>query len=305
MRKEILNRPDVGSIKIFDTFKNESGRKDVILIKQNNQKKIVRIGEARPDYFFSDGYQGEYLVIPKIYEINKQEIVYEIEEYLEGPTLWKKLGRSNSFFLPEDLWDLLFSAFWEFQSVAKELPFEQKMTIEKVIKHFDKAKELIPDQKETLSLIKKLESKWNSSYPSKWKFALDNLIYIKDKKIGFIDNDNVGSRFLGYDLGWVIWPGWVHMRTKDYRNRFDQYIKYLKSIEKRFARSCPSNLDLDEKLSDAFWLAIFERIIGALYDVVNQTKHLAPARIIKNSVKEKEHTNFLVRLLKVVSDRLE
>ncbi|MBU0707928.1 hypothetical protein KKG41_06170, partial [Patescibacteria group bacterium] len=262
-----------------------------------------RIGETRPGCFYLNGHKGEHFVVPKIIERSDQGSIYEIEEYLAGPTLWDKYGQEGEFVLSDKLWDLLLSAFWEFQTVTSQLPLEKKYSIKNIIKHFEKAKKIIPDHHVVLEFISKHEAEWSSSFPSKWKFALDNLILTKDNKVGLIDNVNVGLRFLSYDIGWIIWPGWVHMSTEQYDSSIKEYISYLDLIEKKFYITCPQDFQYIQHVKKYYWLSIFERIIGSLYDVVNQTKHLKSAGIIKGSQREKLHVQFLLKLLGIVLKR--
>lgn len=303
-RSELLKRLGFDVLHVYDTFEKESGHKDVFLAGNAKEKAIVRVGEARPAGFFPEGYQGKSIRIPKLIEHNLANVPYEVEEYIDGVVLTDKahVDKDRGEIARETL-AIAIGAFWELQSIGRTLPLDQKFTIEKIWKHLEKAKTLLPDEQRIRALIASREAFWNGSYPSKWKFSLDNLMLV-DGKVAFIDNINVGLRFLGYDIGWLIWPSWVHLSPEHAENHFDDYLVYLNGIHAMFCNAQPDDLRCDTDVSEAFWLTILERIIGALYDVENETRHLGQAGITRGSMQEKGHVAFLLQLHEYVPRQL-
>ncbi|MFH1171699.1 MAG: hypothetical protein V1778_04130, partial [bacterium] len=175
---------------------------------------------------------------------------------------------------------------------------------EKINKHFAQAETLLSDALTVRKLIDRHADFWSGHYPSKWKFALDNLLLTKDRKAAFIDNVNIGSRFLCYDLGWIIWPMWLHMSDAAFLQPVGSHIDYLVSVCTQLQAAQPSTLSLRDSLEEAFWLTVFERCIGALFDVVNQTKHLASSGLAEQNARREHHQQFLLALLNEVVVRL-
>ncbi|MEK7167361.1 MAG: hypothetical protein AAB732_03030 [Patescibacteria group bacterium] len=275
LRLILAQQKEFKVIEIFDTINKTSGEKDVSLCENKNGKKLIlRIGEMRPLNFFPNGFKGQHFIIPKIYERQEDKIPYEIEEYLQGK-LVSDLDKQQSVTgkIDSQIIKKLLAAFWEFQRVARNINLEQKFEKEKILKHFDKAKSLLDNPQIIQKLIEQYGNFWNASYPSKWKFATDNLIIIPDGRIGFIDNVGAGLRYFGYDLGWLLWPRWVEMETK----RFDDvkdHLQYLEQFMKQIRNTAPSQMEFKNFDNKKFWLVIFERLIGNIYDVACNTRHL-------------------------------
>ncbi|MFH1534854.1 MAG: hypothetical protein ABIF80_02620 [Patescibacteria group bacterium] len=196
------------------------------------------------------------------------------------------------------LLEKLLSAFWEFQTIGKKVTLEQKFTIEKVKNHLRKTKNLLNNYSEIESMVNKYQDFWNTGYPSKWKFAPDNLILTRDSKIGLIDNSNVGLRYFGYDLGWLIWPRWVLMKTECY-DKIEEQLEYLDNFSKKLLKTVPINHTAIE-IEQYFWLMIMERLIGMFFDVANNTKHIKRWAIGPegDAKRTKKYLYFLESLLK-------
>lgn len=306
-KKAIIQQKGLTILSVFDTFGKTSGKKDVSLCKTKEGKKIIlRVGEVRTQGFFPEGFTGKYLRIPKIFERHLGDIPYELEEYLKGPHVGEldrvsqRQGR-----ISDKLLDKLIAAFWEFQQVGQKVSLEKKFKKEKLFNYFNKAKKLIKNSDNVYKVIIDNENFWGGAHPAKWKYSLDNLIMTPDQKIGFIDNAGVGLRYFGYDLGWLIWPQWFYIET-DHYSAVNKHVKYLEHFIVKVVKTAPSNFTKQKNLEKYCWLVIFERLVGALFDMVNQTIHLShwgmgpddpPAR-------QEKHVRFLNKLLKVVIEKL-
>ncbi len=309
-REELISTHGFKLLNVFDTFEKTSETKDVFLVEvKSGEKRIIRIGETRPHTFFPNGYMGKYLMIPRIFEIETTGLSYEIEEYIEGTMACDLNGNiSQKGEIKQEVLELLINAFWEFQTVGNQVPLTSFSVMEKVEKHFEKAKEFLPNPDEIKALILKQSEFLNTQYPSKWKYALDNLIITKEGKVCFIDNVNVGLRHFGYDLGWLIWPLWLHMKTEYYETHFDDHLRYLESVKELVKTKKPDDIEFSSFTIDhAFWFVVFERVIGALFDVGNQTRHLAENGIDNQEGRERteKHVQFLHKLLEYAKVRLD
>lgn len=298
-KEEIINAKNLSILHTYDTYKNESGRKDVSLcLDQSGDKIILRIGEVRPAGTFNSGYYGDNLIIPKLIEQNTISFPYELEEFVEGDlvsekdTKSKTDGRINSTLL-----DKLIAVYWEFQQICKTLPLKQTNTLDKILNHLEKSEKLINDYQQVESIILNNRDFWDRGFPSKWKFSLDNLIITKNNKIGLIDNAGIGLRYFGYDLGWLIWPLWVTMKTDNY-SKTDEHLEYLNYFCQKIAKTAPKDYAKID-INQSFWLMILERIIGMYYDLANNTKHLGKWSIGPNrdGNRTKKYLNFLRVLL--------
>jgi hypothetical protein len=298
-KKELVQSKALIVIRTFDTFENESGEKDVSLCKNSRGERfILRIGEVRTKQFFFKGYKGESLIIPKIFEQGLIGVPYELEEYLTGNLLSEVAVNGNEGGMKPGLLRKILSAFWEFQTIGKEMALEQSFSTDKVIEHLQKAKNLLKNYSEIETVIYQYRNFWNKGYPSKWKFAPDNLILTKNNKIGLIDNAKIGLRYFGYDLGWIIWPLWVTMKTENYR-KTNEHLEYLDDFSHRVAETAPKEYSKTD-VRKYFWLMILERIIGMYFDVADNTKHLerwaiGPGR---DSKRTKKYLSFLESVLK-------
>jgi len=275
-KKAVIQQKGLSILSVFDTFEKTSGKKDVSLCKTKEGEKIIlRVGEVRPQEFFPNGFTGKHLKIPKIFERHLSDIPYELEEYLKGPHVGE-LDRVSQLQgrISDILLDKLIAAFWEFQQIGQKVPLEKKFKKEKLLDYFNKAKKLIKNPDAVYKVIIDNENFWDGEYPSKWKYSLDNLIMTPDQKIGFIDNAGVGLRYFGYDLGWLIWPQWFYIET-DHYSAVSKHIKYLEHFIAKVIKVAPSSFTKQENLEKYCWLVIFERLVGASFDVVNQTVHLS------------------------------
>ncbi|MBI4653145.1 hypothetical protein HY750_02725 [Candidatus Kuenenbacteria bacterium] len=304
VRTVLSSQKKLKVIKVFDTIEKTSGEKDVSLCQtQDGNKVILRIGEIRPSSFFLNGFESKHFVIPKIYERQEAEIPYEIEEYLDGILVCDfDKQQSKTGKIDPKISKKLLATFWEFQYVAANIGLEQKFDKSKILKHFEKAKPLLQEPQLIQKLINQYENFWKGAYPSKWKFSTDNLIMMPGNKIGFIDNAEAGLRYFGYDLGWLLWPRWVEMETKHF-DEVNDHFKYLKQFMKQAYQMAPEKIENFEK---NFWLVIFDRLVGAIYDVACDTRHLNDWGMKKNGNKKRKekHLVFLNKLLALVVKKL-
>ena len=299
-RSVLCHRENLKVLEVFDTIVKTSGAKDVSLCQTENESKVIlRIGEIRPSVFFLDGFEGRYFVVPKIFERQENETPYEIEEYLEG-ILVGELDKQQAITgeIDTEISKRLIAAFWEFQQVARDIGLEQKFDISMILKHFDQAKPLLKEPELIQRLINQYKTFWEGAFPSKWKFATDNLIVVPDGRIGFIDNAGVGLRYFGYDLGWLLWPRWVEMETGRF-NEVDDHFKYLGQFMEQVRDIAPQKVGVIEDFDRKFWLVIFERLVGAIYDVARNVRHLDDWGMGKNGDEERKekHLAFLNELL--------
>lgn len=307
-RDEIIDRKRLKVLSTFDTFQKTSGKKDVSLCESPEGAQIIlRTGEVRPKTFFPNGFRGDYIVIPKIFESSLDKPSYELEEYLDG-SLVSDVDKKGSADGQIDLkiLDKLLSAFWEFQHIGQSLGLEQKFSIEKIHKRLEKARLFLNNPEVVKTITSENENFWAGTYPSKWKFAPDNLIITKDNKIGFIDNAKVGLRYFGYDLGMLIWPRWVEMKTENY-SKVEEHMKYLEKFKNMVLKKRPKGFDIAQNFEKCFWLMIFERLIGAIFDIARDVRHLADWGMGKNDPPERKqkHLKFLNSLLELVIAKLK
>ncbi|MBU1177962.1 hypothetical protein KJ903_01965 [Patescibacteria group bacterium] len=301
-RQKLLAEQQLTVIKEFDTADKENSHKDVTLCQNSaGQQLILRIGETRPLIFFPDGWQGENIYIPTVIFAGKiKKIPYEIEEFVAGPLLSdinNKTAKTGK--IQPDLLAKLIASFWEVQEICRKLPLESKFSSQKIEKHFILAQKILSKPNEIEKIMSRNNKFWSKLYPSKWKFALDNLILTANNKIALIDNAKVGLRYFGYDLGWLVWPLWLEMEEKNYK-KVAAHISYLeyfcKLVQKKRATSVKPPLDFNY----VFWLIIFERIIGAAYDIVNNTKYLKKL----SEQKIEKQRQFLNSLMKIVTEKI-
>lgn len=307
IRSTLTRQKELKVIDVFDTIDKTSGEKDVSLCQtRDGEKVILRIGEIRPRAFFLEGFEGKNFVVPKIYERQEGETPYEIEEYLPGilvSDLDKQQSRTGK--IDPQISEKLLAVFWEFQQVARDIELEQKFDKGKITKYFEKAKSLLDNPEAIQKFIDQYESFWKGTYPSKWKFSTDNLIMVSDGRIGFIDNAGVGLRYFAYDLGWLLWPRWVEMETEHF-NEVDDHFQYLKQFMKQAQEAAPrGEVDLDN-FERKFWLVIFERLIGSIYDVARNVRHFDDWGMGKDGDerRKEKHLAFLKGLLKRVIKKL-
>lgn len=307
-RGKLIKKNKFTVLRIFDTFGKEGERKDVILCQRRDGIKVIlRIGEVRPKIFFPQGYIGKYLVIPKILKRDFKDPPYEIEEYMEGKLISDAIRQRKDGRIDLEILKKLLNVFWEFQKVAKNLKLKHKFSKAKILEHFNKGLPFIRFPKDVKNIIDKNESFWNERWPSKWKFSPDNLILLaKNEKIAFIDNSKVGARFWGYDLGWLIWPLWPTMTTKNYSN-ISSYWKYLEKFKTMLIKQSPSYWSKKIDLQKMFYLIVFERLIGALFDVSRNVSYLADWGLSKNDAffRRKEYIKFLNKILEKIISKLK
>ncbi len=274
-RNSVVKEKNYSIVKIFDTIENTSGEKDVSLCKTTTGNLVIlRIGEIHPKNFFPNGYVGKNLVIPKLYESHNKDIIFEIEEYL-GNTMVSDVDMKNHLLgkVDDKILKKLIVTFWEFQIVASNIKLKKHGGNKIFIEHLKIAAPLLKSSETVKKIFTKNKNFWNELYPSKWKFATDNLLMLPNDKIGFIDNANVGLRYFAYDLGWIIWPRWVEMKTSQF-DKIDEHLVYLEKLMKLTKKMKPKQVKIDD-FEKKFWLMIFQRLVGAIFDVARNVRHLA------------------------------
>jgi len=302
IRKSIISKKNYKLVKIFDSVEKTSGEKDVSLCKTVEGKLVIlRVGEIHPKTFFPDGYVGKNLVIPKLYESNDKNIIYEIEEALSGKMICDVDMKNHlTGKIDEKILRKLFAAFWEFQIIARNVKLKQKGNKNNLFEHLKLAEPLLQSSARIKKIINDNNDFWKDLYPSKWKFATDNLLILPNNKIGFIDNVNVGLRYFAYDLGWLIWPRWVEMKTVKF-DQVDEQLIYLKKFLSLVKKTKPKQIKISN-LEKKFWLMIMHRLIGAIADVARNVRHLADWNMGDGGSKKRteKHLKFLNALLEEV-----
>lgn len=300
LRNLLTERHGLQIDEVFDTFLKTDGKKDVLLCRRDaGERVILRIGELRSPALPIEGYEGKYIRIPKLIGMGKDPVPYEIEEYIHGSMAFQaNLDEGPEGRIHTELLEKLIAAYWEFYAFAESLPLEAKDVSEKIHTHFEGASHLFQYADDVQNVMVRYESFWHGQYPSKWKFSLDNLVILPDGKIGFIDNGNIGLRYFGYDIGWLIWPRWIEMKTEQYDDPLG-HIEWLEEVLDQWARTMPEDIHpplLDER---CFWLIVFERLVGAVYDIANNTRHLYEWRLAAGGDEERrrKHLMFLQVLL--------
>lgn len=304
-RERVLTENHLTLETVFDTFVKESGAKDVVAAKtQEGSRVIVRLGERRASWFFPEGFSGTSTRIPKLITSGGDRIPFEIEEAIDG-TMMIELDRATESVgkLGDATLAKLATAFWEFQPVTAQLPLEPMYSLtnaEKFIAKLDP--ELVPTIVDTAQRHRDF---FETLYPSKWKFATDNLILDADGRVAFIDNVKVGKRYFGYDIGWIIWPPWLHMSVEAYAD-VDGHLAYLDHVKEIFFADIPNDVARPVDLDRAFNLILFERLVGSLFDIVQKTKHLASSGLDSaHADRLKAHEQFLRIMLEKIIDRLK
>lgn len=295
LREQILSTHRLTLVRVFDTWEASSHTKDVVLGESpEHVRVIVRIGEVRDPKIFPNGFRGATIVVPRLLDHGRVDgTPYEIEEYIEGQMVAT---------MDSDPLELLLSAFWEFQVAGRAQPLQDQTDMTRMQKFLDVARPLLPDPSRVQEVFDTYRDFWSGQYPSKWKFARDNLILTSDRHITLIDNARMGLRWFGYDLGWLIWPRWVATQQPDVARE----EMYLADMRERWKALKPATVEAPEELGRVFDLVVWSRAIGALYDVVNQTDHLKHARLTFDVDPErtKTHVAFLQELLSRVMTRL-
>lgn len=287
----------------MDTNEHEA-HKDVVLVKDaQDQKLILRIGETRAKNFWPQGYPGKYFVVPRLFKTARVgKIIYEMEEYLPGRLLADILPRLRAKqILPADILKRLILAHWEFQRKVKSIKLQVAWTRKNLEKFYQKTKKFlaadINQKARNIIYGREYRKYWQAHYPCKWKFSVDNLILMSDRRIGLIDLARVGKRFWGYDLGWLFWPAWHHFRSTDFKNP-KKHIQHLHKIFKLVYKLAPAKEQARKDFYKRCWLIVLERCLGALYDVANQTAHVK--RNLKSKIIQKEFKNFVLELLNFI-----
>jgi hypothetical protein len=290
---------------VFDTFQKESGRKDVVAARTEEGKCVIlRLGERRPSWLFPKGFLGTHIRFPRIIASGGDQIPFEIEEAVVG-TIMIELDHATESTgrLSDETLRKLANAFWEFQRITASFPLESMYSLanaEKFLAKLDSG--LVPMLRATAEHHRDF---FEDLYPSKWKFATDNLILDTDERVALIDNVKVGKRYFGYDIGWIIWPPWLHMSIDAYAD-VDEHLTYLDHVKKIFFSNVPGDVDHPADLDRAFNLIIFERLVGSLFDITNKTKHLASSGLDTVHIDRLEaHTQFLQSMLANILDRLK
>lgn len=303
-RSRVLEEHHLVLETIFDTFKKESGKKDVVSARtEDGDRVIVRLGERRPSWLFPNGFVGTSIRIPHLIASGGGRIPFEIEEAIGG-TMMDELDRATESTgqLSDATLQKLAAAFWEFQQVGATLPLESMQPTAKIDDFLARIEAHISPA--IGELIKRNRGLFEAEYPSKWKFATDNLILDENDRVAFIDNVKVGKRYFGYDLGWIIWPPWLHMSTEAYAD-VDGHLAYLDHAKSIFFADIPDTVDHPADLGLAFNLIVLERLIGSLFDVAQNTKHLPASGLdAEHSDRLNAHKTFLHAMLERVSSRL-
>lgn len=304
-RARLLTEFKLTIVTVFDSNEKTQGLKDVIGCKtESGERVILRIGERRPDWLFPQGFVGQTIRLPRQLHAGGTAIPYEIEEWIDGEMIFesqKEWGERGQ--LSPEIQDRLLAAFWEFQTVINHFPLEQLFNIDRLRAFLANAGDLVPA--EAKAVIDNNEEFWNGAYPAKWKYATDNLITDADGKIVLIDNVKVGARYFAYDLGWVIWPRWIEMATENFTD-VDGQLAYLDNFKQKLIDSKPANANAPTDIGRAFDLMLFERLIGSLFDVHQQTRHLSDWGMTGNdgASRRQAHTIFLQTILSQIMARL-
>jgi len=306
-RNSLIKKFNLELIEVFDTNKKEE-YKDVVLVcdLKDETKKTLRVGEHRTKGFCYRGYVGKYLVIPKIYKIETQKgKEYELEEYLYGKMFYEYLkGPGAKKIMSDKQMEILIRSWGEFQKIAKNSKLPKYNVFDKKIKkHLSFAIKLVKDKKRlqsVMALPNVQEFFKDNNYPAKWKFSVDNLIVMPDKKIGFIDLAKVGRRFWGYDLGWTFWSAWFHWNISEY-SKAKVHMKCLEKYFLMIKKILPREKNID--IVYAGYLIILERIIGGLFDIEAKTGHAQ--KIYNDKNKKQAFVRFLNELLELTLDKIE
>lgn len=298
LQRQLFARWQLKALRRFDTWQNTHGEKDVWHCRRGSREVIIRIGEARPKAFFPGGLEGKHLVVPELLASRASHIPYEIEVFIPGQLVsHAERARAPAGQLSHARLRKLVAVFWEFQVVARRLPLEQKFDISQVLEHCRLARPLLRQPAAVERVIRQHQQFWSRGYPAKWKFAPDNLILTPGGKIGLIDNVGVGLRYFGYDLGWLIWPRWLHMDIA-HCQRIGQHLSYLEHMLAMVVRWRPRTGFQAVNIRCAFWLTMMERVVGATYDLAVHTPHLARCGLGVNHPRRRAvHQRFLNELL--------
>ncbi len=304
-RERILQEHGLVLETIFDTFSKESGKKDVVSATTAEGKRIIlRLGERRPTWFFPEGFVGGSICIPRVIAHGGERIPFEIEEAIGG-TMMDELDRDTEAIgkLSDATLHKLATAFWEFQKTAAPLPLESLFSLANAEKFLAKLDAAIAPSIRVVA--ERHRGFFETLFPSKWKFATDNLILDADGRIAFIDNAKVGKRYFGYDIGWIIWPPWLHMSAEAYAD-VDGHLTYLDHVKHIFFSNIPEGTPRPIDLDRAFTLIVFERLVGSLFDLANNTKHLASSGLDPaHADRLNAHKNFLNKLLRHIIQHLQ
>ncbi|MEK7529883.1 MAG: hypothetical protein AAB570_03080, partial [Patescibacteria group bacterium] len=273
LRERLLRELSLKLVRVFDTNEHEPN-KDVCLVEDMQKRvRVLRSGERRDPAVFPDGLIGKHFVIPALYATSAEPI-YELEEYLEGDLVVDADKTPSASFPSEEILDRIFAAFWEWQEVGKCAQLVSQET--HFEKHLTSALVLISDDrhKSVINVFERHRAFFtDASYPSKWKFADDNLVLMNDGKLGYIDNARMGLRFWGYDMGWVYWPRWFRMGVDAWAEPASSIADFQAFLDHWYASKPPDGV-LDYS-TFYFWahLGLFTRLIGAFYDVKEHISH--------------------------------
>src|SRR3989338_3610502 len=170
-RSRILEEHRLVLETVFDTFKKESGKKDVVSARtEGGHRVIVRLGERRPSWLFPDGFVGTSIRIPRLIASGGGRIPFEIEEAIDG-TMMDELDRATESIgqLSNETLKKLADAFWEFQQVGATLPLESMQPAAKIDGFLARiGTHISPTVRE---LIERNRGFLETEDPSKWKFA--------------------------------------------------------------------------------------------------------------------------------------
>lgn len=310
-RDEILKREGLELVSVFDTNEHEP-HKDVVLVEDEMGRRLVlRIGEHRTPGFLHQGYIGDHFVVPGLVKmVTETQVPYEIEEYLPGRLLFETVPTPTAAQLfPDVIVRKLVQAHWEFQDVARGFRVLEPSWHKQrdLVKFYEKALRYLPrGTKARINAIVNDDVRndfWQSEYPCKWKYSADNLILMPDGKLGFIDLVKVSKRYWGYDLGWVFWPRWHHFHDEEFGEAAEHFV-HLRSFFRLVFEEAPEREKKDRILFfTRCWLIVFERCLGALYDMAIQTGHIKTN--IGTGRRAEAYTKFVQNILQLTLEELK
>ena len=304
VRDRLVKERSYKLLRVFDTNEHEPD-KDVCLVQDAQKKMILRVGEHRPVGFFPQGYDGKHIVIPRLYE-HSQDPVFELEAYLPAPELVAVDPEiSLAHIIRPDLQTKLIDGHWEIQEVFRTQPmpvFDDR--VQKFEKHLASALTLLDtkEQQQVKEIFSRHTDFWQPVYPSKWKYADDNILLLEDGRLGLIDLKGVGYRFWGYDLGWIFWPRWLRLSVE----QLAEISVYQKTLDAFFQEVYKRALEKEKQNKEQFFrhtqLLVLTRVIGAFYDMAERISHTQ--KLLKDKEKTQALMGFLRGLLKNSSQTL-
>ncbi|MFH1430822.1 MAG: hypothetical protein ABIG71_04910 [Candidatus Uhrbacteria bacterium] len=299
IRKQLLRERGWTLRRVFDTNEHEPHKDVCSIILEDGTTCILRIGEHRPPAFFPSGYDGKHIVVPRLLETS-DDPCYEIEALLPGLLLSEidPAPTADSILRP-DLLTKCIEGFWEIGSVFAKAPnLERRWNIkEKLGKHLIVARTLLTTDEQIAldALLTSTKKFWSSRAPAKWKYSADNILLLPDGRLGLVDLAQVGTYLWGYDLGWIVWPRWLHLPLEVWQNPQPHFDALERFIEEVIALAPSHKQKHAPVLRRCILLVLLERVIGSFYDVVNNTSHTHDP--LENEQRRDAHIHFLHALL--------